>query len=53
MTSYECARFNGCHVTVRQIMTQNIIISSTFVEVSHAIKKEILREHVRAIYCES
>ena len=34
------ARFSGCHVTVRQIMTPNIIISSTFDDVSHAFKKK-------------
>ena len=38
-TSHECTRFSGWHVTVGQIMTPNIIISSTFDETSHAKKK--------------
>ena len=38
-TSHECARFSSWHVTVGQIMTPNIIISSTFDEASHAKKK--------------
>ena len=39
-TSNECARISGCYVTVCQIMTPNVIISSTFDEVSHAVKKK-------------
>ena len=44
-TSHECARFNGWHVTVGQIMTPNIIISSTFDEASH-VKKQNQKSHL-------
>ena len=39
LKSPTCERFSSWHVTVGQIMTPNIIISSTFDEASHAKKK--------------
>ena len=43
-TSHECAQLSGCHATVCQILTPNIIISPTLDEVSHALKKKSCRK---------